>query len=84
MLLRLKGWGRFSINIINNGSIEVTWQDSIWSEVGLGENSPVDDFIVGALAEAASITFGGNWRFTEVQCRSLGAPSCKFAGVIST
>ena len=86
ILLRLQGWGRFSIDIRNGKSIEVIWQDSIWSSeaTNSNDNTPVDDFMVGALSIAASLTFGGTWQFIEVQCRSVGAPICKFTGSIST
>jgi|SRR5581483_6089508 len=79
LLLRLKGWGRFDIHL-NNQSIEVIWHDSIWADTRSKESAPVDDFMVGALSEAASFTFGGGWRFTEVECRSMGALQCRFIG----
>ena len=84
-LLRLQGWGRFSIGVTNyKKSIEVIWQDSIWSEAKTSnENTPVDDFIAGALSTAASLTYGSTWHFNEVQCRSAGAHICKFTGSIS-
>jgi predicted hydrocarbon binding protein/predicted transcriptional regulator len=78
-LLKLRGWGRFDIKSMSDKSVEVVWQDSFWSEE-TSENAPSDDFMVGALTEAASLSFGGNWRFTEVECRSLGASRCRFTG----
>jgi predicted hydrocarbon binding protein len=78
-LLRLKGWGKFEINS-NEKSANVIWHDSIWSEMEPGEGAAVDDFMVGALAEAASLSYGGHWQFSEVECRSTGATHCRFAG----
>ncbi|WP_148680947.1 V4R domain-containing protein [Candidatus Nitrososphaera gargensis] len=78
-LLKLRGWGRFEITTMNERSVEVIWHDSIWSEVE-SETAPVDDFMVGALVEASSTSFGGNWMFTEVECRSMGASRCRFSG----
>lgn len=77
-LLKLQGWGRFDIRSTDGNSVEVVWHDSFWAEEH--DNSPTDDFIVGALTEAASLTFGGNWRFNEVECRSMGASTCRFLG----
>jgi predicted hydrocarbon binding protein len=77
-LLRMSGWGRFDIKSINDSSAEVVWHDSFWSDPD--KNGPADDFMVGALAEAASLSFGGNWRFTEVECKSMGASRCRFTG----
>jgi predicted hydrocarbon binding protein/predicted transcriptional regulator len=77
-LLKLRGWGRFDIKSMSDRSVEVVWQDSFWSETS--ENAPADDFMVGALTEAASLSHGGNWRFTEVECRSMGALRCRFTG----
>lgn len=77
-LLKLRGWGRFEMTTVEDGSIEVVWLDSFWSQEG--EEVPADDFMAGALMEAASMSFGGNWRFTEVECRSTGASQCRFAG----
>jgi len=77
-LLKLQGWGRFDINSAHPNSIEVVWHDSFWAEEP--DNAPADDFIVGALTEAASLTYGGNWRFTEAECRSMGAQVCRFVG----
>lgn len=77
-LLQLRGWGRFDIKSVNDKSIEVVWHDSFWAEID--ENAPADDFMVGALTEAASLSFGGNWRFMEVECRSTGASHCRFTG----
>jgi len=77
-LLKLRGWGRFDVKSMDDGSVEVVWYDSFWSDTD--GNAPADDFMVGALAEAASLSFGGNWRFTEVECRSMGASQCRFAG----
>jgi predicted hydrocarbon binding protein/predicted transcriptional regulator len=78
-LLKLRGWGRFEIKSINDKSVEVVWHDSFWLDPN--ENAPADDFMVGALSEAASLSFGGNWRFTEVECRSFGASRCRFTGM---
>jgi predicted hydrocarbon binding protein len=78
-LLKLRGWGRFEITSMSERSVEVIWHDSIWSEVE-PETAPVDDFMVGALAEASSTSFGGNWMFTEVECKSMGASRCRFSG----
>jgi predicted hydrocarbon binding protein/predicted transcriptional regulator len=77
-LLKLQGWGRFELKSTDGNSVEVVWHDSFWSEEP--DNAPTDDFMVGALTEAASLTFGGNWRFTETECRSMGALTCRFAG----
>ncbi|MEW6605219.1 MAG: V4R domain-containing protein [Thermoproteota archaeon] len=77
-LLKLQGWGRFDIKSTDGNSVEVVWQDSFWVEEP--DNAPADDFMVGALTEAASLTFGGNWRFTEAECRSMGASTCRFIG----
>jgi predicted hydrocarbon binding protein len=77
-LLKLRGWGRFDTKSMNDRSIEVVWQDSFWSDPD--GNAPADDFMVGALTEAASLTFGGNWRFIEVECKSAGASRCRFTG----
>jgi predicted hydrocarbon binding protein len=77
-LLRMSGWGRFDIKSMNDSSVEVVWHDSFWLDPD--KNSPADDFIVGALTEAASLSFGGNWRFTEVECKSMGASRCRFIG----
>jgi predicted hydrocarbon binding protein len=77
-LLKLRGWGRFDIHSMNDRSIEVVWHDSFWSEEP--DSAPADDFMVGALTEAASLTFGGSWRFTETECRSMGAQTCRFKG----
>ncbi len=77
-LLKLLGWGKFDINSANRDSIEVVWHDSFWAVEP--DNAPADDFIVGALTEAASLTFGGSWRFEEVECRSIGAQACRFVG----
>lgn len=82
-LLRLKGWGRFSINTMNEESIDIVWLDSIWSDTRPEGSTPVDDFMVGALAEAASFTYKGEWKFTEVECRSMGANLCRFKGTNS-
>jgi predicted hydrocarbon binding protein len=79
-LMRLEGWGRFSITFMNDRSIEVVWHDSIWSEHEK-ENKPVDDFIAGALGAAASFSFGGKWRFSEVECKVMGANHCRFTGI---
>lgn len=77
-LLKLRGWGRFDIKSMSDRSVEVVWQDSFWWENS--ENAPADDFMVGALTEAASLSHGGNWRFTEVECKSMGASRCRFTG----
>lgn len=77
-LLKLQGWGRFDLKSTNGNSVEVVWHDSFWSEEM--DNAPVDDFMVGALTEAASLTFGGNWRYAETECRSMGASACRFVG----
>jgi predicted hydrocarbon binding protein len=77
-LLKLQGWGRFDIKSADGNSIEVVWHDSFWAEEP--DDAPADDFIVGALTEAASLTFGGNWRFSEVECRSMGAQACRLVG----
>lgn len=79
LLLKLKGWGKFEIHS-NEKSVNVIWHDSIWSEMEPRESSPVDDFMVGTLTEAAALSFGGNWQFTEVECKSTGAPHCRFTG----
>ncbi|HXG06170.1 MAG TPA: V4R domain-containing protein [Nitrososphaera sp.] len=76
--LKLQGWGRFEIKSAGSNSIEVVWHDSFWAEEP--DNTPSDDFIVGALTEAASLTFGVNWRFIEAECRSTGAKACRFVG----
>jgi predicted hydrocarbon binding protein len=78
-ILKLKGWGKFEIQL-NEKSISVVWHDSIWSEMEPREDHPVDDFMVGALTEAAKLSFGGNWQFGEVDCKSTGAHYCKFVG----
>lgn len=78
-LLKLRGWGRFEIKSMNEKSIEVIWRDSLWS--GLDHDAPVDDFIVGALVEAASLSFGGKWSFVEMECKSMGASQCRFIGM---
>jgi predicted hydrocarbon binding protein len=78
-LLKLRGWGRFDIDSQNECSVEVVWHDSFWLD--LDGNAPADDFMVGALAEAASLSFGGNWQFTEVECKSKGAIRCRFTGI---
>jgi predicted hydrocarbon binding protein len=80
-LLKLKGWGKFEVNL-NEKSANILWHDSIWSEMSPAETSPVDDFMVGALTEAASLSFGGTWQFTEVECKSMGSPHCRFTGVL--
>lgn len=81
LLLKLRGWGRFDITSMNDKSVvEVVWHDSIWTDVE-PENAPVDDFMVGVLAEAASLSFGGNWSFTEVECKSMRASKCRFTGI---
>lgn len=77
-LLKLRGWGRFDIKSMSDRSVEVVWHDSFWSDPD--GNTPADDFMVGALSEAASLSFGGNWRFTEVECKSMGASRCRFTG----
>jgi len=79
-LLRLKGWGKFDVRSFDKNSIEVVWHDSIWAELQTQDQTPVDDFMAGAITEAASLSFGGNWRFSEVECRSLGASNCRFIG----
>ena len=78
-LLKLKGWGRFEVNQIQDTTIEVRWLDSIWAELE-NESSPVDDFISGALSSAASISFGGEWVFVEEACKAMKASSCVFKG----
>ena len=78
-LLKLRGWGRFNVNSADEKSIEVVWLDSFWSEDR--DSVPADDFMAGALTEAATLSFGGNWRFTEVECRATGALQCRFAGI---
>lgn len=75
-LLKLRGWGRFDV-LASEKSIEVVWRDSFWSEP---DEAPVDDFMAGVLTEAASLSFGGNWRFTEIECKSMGASQCRFIG----
>ncbi len=77
-LLKIQGWGRFDLNSTDRNSVEVLWHDSFWSAEP--NNAPVDDFMSGALTEAASLTFGGNWRFAETDCRSTGALACRFVG----
>jgi len=78
-LLKLKGWGKFEIDMTEKNA-NVIWYDSIWSEIDPPEEVPVDDFMVGALTEAASLSFGGTWQFTEVDCKALGSPHCRFTG----
>lgn len=78
LLWRLKGWGRFEITAIEKNLIEVVWYDSIMSEIK--DKAPVDDFITGALGAAASYALGGNWRFSEVECKAMGASHCRFRG----
>ncbi len=78
ILWKLKGWGRFEITAMEKNRIEVVWYDSIMSEVK--DKAPVDDFISGALGAAASHAFGGDWRFSEVECKAMGASYCKFKG----
>ena len=80
-LLRLKGWGKFDINS-NSKNVEVVWHDSIWSDMQTSDRTPVDDFMVGALTEASSLSFGGTWQFTEVECKSMDAPYCRFTGTM--
>lgn len=77
-LLKLRGWGRVDIKLTDDKSIEVVWHDSFWSEES--DDSPSDDFMVGALTEAALLTFRSTWRFTEVECRSVGSSICRFTG----
>jgi predicted hydrocarbon binding protein len=82
LLWKLKGWGRFEVISTKDSAIEVAWYDSILAEE-LAEKNPVDDFVAGALAAAASYSAGGNWHFDEVTCRAAGAPRCLFQGVRS-
>jgi predicted hydrocarbon binding protein/predicted transcriptional regulator len=78
-LLQLRGWGRFDIKSLSENLVEIVWHDSFWAKTD--ENAPADDFVVGALTAAASVSFGGNWRFTEVECKSMGASQCRFTGM---
>ncbi len=78
-LLKLKGWGKFDVNW-DGTTVNVIWHDSIWSEMDPKQGEPVDDFMSGALSEAASISFGGTWLFSEIECRSAGASFCRFTG----
>jgi predicted hydrocarbon binding protein len=78
IIWRLKGWGRFEITAMEENLIEVVWYDSIMSEIK--EKAPVDDFIAGALGAAASYAFGMSWRFSEVECKAMGSPHCRFRG----
>lgn len=78
LLWKLKGWGRFEITAMEKNLIEVVWYDSIMSEIK--DKAPVDDFIAGALGAAASYALGGNWRFSEVECKAMGASRCRFRG----
>lgn len=78
ILWRLKGWGRFEITAMEENLIEVVWHDSIMSEIK--DKDPADDFITGALGAAASYALGGNWRFSELECKAMGAPRCRFSG----
>lgn len=80
LLLRLKGWGNFNVTFRSDESIEVIWHNSIWSELDIAENKPVDDFMAGALGEAAMIARGGKWTFIEQECKSLGSKYCRFVG----
>lgn len=81
-LLKLRGWGTFEIKSMKDSSIEIVWHNSFWADPN--ENAPTDDFIVGALTEAASLSIGGSWTFTEVECRSMGASQCRFTGTCIT
>lgn len=78
LLWKLKGWGRFETTVMEKDRVEVVWYDSIMSEIK--DKSPVDDFISGALGAAASHAFKGTWKFAEVECKSMGAPHCRFSG----
>ena len=78
LLWRLKGWGRFEVTSMENDLIEIVWYDTTMSD--MKDKSPVDDFISGALGAAASHALGGNWRFSEVECKAVGASHCKFRG----
>lgn len=77
-LLKLRGWGTFEVKSINDTSIDIVWHNSFWADPT--ENTPTDDFIVGTLTEAASLSIGGKWTFSEVECRSMGSSSCRFTG----
>ena len=79
LLLKLKGWGKFEASA-NEKVATVIWHDSIWSEGVPPEETSVDDFMAGALSEATALSFGGKWQFSEVECKSMGAPQCKFVG----
>jgi predicted transcriptional regulator len=78
LLMRLKGWGRFTVNKAGPSEIEVSWLDSFWAD--LKEDRQVDDFMAGALSTAASQSFGGDWVFSEEQCKVLGHSQCLFKG----
>jgi predicted hydrocarbon binding protein len=81
-LLQIEGWGRFVITSMSDQSVEVIWHDSFWTNVdGERKGQAVDDFLVGALVEATALSSGGNWRFSEIECKSTGAPHCRFTGV---
>lgn len=80
-LLQLMGWGRFVITSMSDQSVEVIWHDSIWTGVDeKRKDQGVDDFILGALVEATALSSGGNWQFSEIECKSTGAPHCRFTG----
>jgi predicted hydrocarbon binding protein len=81
LLWRLKGWGTFKVVQMGQSEIEVEWHDSLWAE-DLKEGAPVDDFVAGALAEAASHATGQKWRFIEASCKATGAPQCAFKGAV--
>lgn len=82
LLWKLKGWGRFEVAAMNEKHIEVVWHDSIWAHEVDDARSAVDDFVVGALAAAASHMTGASWRFVEKQCRTTGAKQCVFIGSV--
>lgn len=79
LLWKMKGWGRFELVEQKDENLEIIWHDSILSETK--DKGPVDDFISGALSNAASHAFGGRWQFEEVECKSTGASFCRFVGV---
>lgn len=81
LLWKLKGWGRFEVVRMAEREAEIVWRDSLWAE-DLKQDAPVDDFVAGALAEAVSHATGGKWRFTEAECRAVGASRCVFKGTV--
>jgi predicted hydrocarbon binding protein len=82
LLWKLKGWGRFEVTAMSEKHSEVIWHDPIWAGEVDDAKSAADDFVAGALAEAASHMTGSSWRFVESRCRNMGAQQCVFIGSV--